>query len=118
MKNIEKFLEFNGKQIVMLARDGMSWIAIEPICEALGVDYSSQIRKIEESDELTGYSSVQTMADTNGKLLKMICLPEWIISKWIFQIESNNSVLADLKSECYRIINDNSMLRLLARKCN
>ncbi|HAQ20859.1 MAG TPA: hypothetical protein DCR40_16750 [Prolixibacteraceae bacterium] len=117
-EKIDKFLEFNGKRLIMLARNGTSWIAIKPICEALEVDYASQVKKIEECDFFTEHSSYQTMVDTDGKLLKMICLPEYIIVDWILKIESNNPKLADLKSECYQVINDHSILRLLARKCN
>lgn len=38
-EKVEKFLEFNGKTIVLLAKDGIWWIAIRPVCEALGVQY-------------------------------------------------------------------------------
>ena len=117
-ENIEKILEFDGKRIIMLARDGMSWIAIQSLCEALEVDYESQLKMINENEEFSEYSSEQTLVDTDGKLQKMLCLPEWIIYKWILRIESNTPRLTDLKSECYRVINDNSMLRLLARKVN
>ncbi len=39
MKTHQKFLEFNGKNIIFLNVDGTYWIALKPICEALGVDY-------------------------------------------------------------------------------
>jgi hypothetical protein len=117
-ERIEKFLEFDGKRIIILARDGMSWIDIESLCEALKMDYKNQIKKINENQDFSEYSSEQTLVDIDGKIQKMICLPEWIIYEWILMIESNNPGLADLKSECCQVINDNSMLRLLARKVN
>lgn len=116
-EHIDKILDLNGKSLIMLARNGMSWIAIEPICEILGVDSSREIKKIEESVFLTEHSSVQTMVSADGKLQKMFCLPEYLIYKWILKIESDDPGLADLKSDCYGIIYDNSMLRLVARKC-
>ena len=50
MKNsIRKFLEFNGKVIYFLSKDGEYWIAIKPICEALGV-YSPRQQKTIRAD--------------------------------------------------------------------
>ena len=34
-KSIRKFLEFNGKTIYFLSKDGDYWVAIKPICDAL-----------------------------------------------------------------------------------
>ena len=39
MKTHEKFLEFNGKNIIFININGSYWIALKPICEALEVDY-------------------------------------------------------------------------------
>jgi hypothetical protein len=52
-KEIKKFLEFNGKNIYFLAVDGIYWIAVKPICEALDVDEQFQQTFIHElQDEI------------------------------------------------------------------
>ncbi len=52
MKNLEKFLEFNGKRISVLLADGSWWVAIKPICEALKVDYEGQRKNIQDDEIL------------------------------------------------------------------
>ena len=60
-KEIRKFLEFNGKLIYFLAADGQYWIAIKPICRALGVDYVRQFKNLKEDETLAPALSKQTM---------------------------------------------------------
>lgn len=88
-KKIEKFLQFKGKRIVLLAKRSVWWIALKPICEALGVDYIRQFKKLKENRILSQLLSEQTIVAADGKLRKMVCLPESAIYGWIFQIESN-----------------------------
>jgi hypothetical protein len=115
-ENVRKFLEFNGKSIHFLAADGAFWIAIKPICEALGVDYSNEIKKIDESDFLTEYSSEHTIVSADGIPQKMLCLPEWIIFGWLFKIESDVPGLLDFKMECFDVLNNNPTAQSLAAK--
>lgn len=44
MNKHEKFLKFNGKNIVFLSIDGTYWIAIKPICDALNIDADRSIK--------------------------------------------------------------------------
>ena len=41
-KQVVKFLEFKGKNIVYLSVDGTYWIAIKPVCEAISINYNRQ----------------------------------------------------------------------------
>ena len=45
---IKKFLEFNGKTISFLCKEGEYWVAIKPICEALGVNYNRQYQNLKK----------------------------------------------------------------------
>ena len=63
MKSHEKFLEFNAKNIIFININGSYWIALKPICEALGIDFSSQLQKL-KNDEILG--SVVVMNTTTG----------------------------------------------------
>jgi len=103
-KTVEKFLEFNGKKIFFIAADGQWWIAIKPICEALGVDYISQFKNVKEEKILSQLLSEQTIVAADNKLRKMVCLPEFFIYGWIFQIQSTSDELQAYKFECYRVL--------------
>jgi hypothetical protein len=105
MKNsIKKFLEFNGKNIYFLAVDGTYWIAIKPICEALGVDYIRQFKKLKDNSVLSRALSEQTMHDASGRLQKMTSLPEFFVYGWIFGIQSSSPKLLEYQWKCYEIL--------------
>ncbi len=66
-KEVKKFLEFNGKNIYFLGVNGVYWIAIKPICEALQVDYISQFKNLKEDSILSSALSNQTMQVGNDQ---------------------------------------------------
>jgi len=103
-KEIKKFLEFNGKKIFFVAADGKWWIAIKPICEVLNVDYIRQFKNLKEDKILGQLLSDQTIVAADNRLRKMVCLPEFFIYGWIFQIQSNSEELQLYKLECYKVL--------------
>jgi hypothetical protein len=102
--SIKKFLEFNEKKIYFLTVDGTWWIAIKPICEALGVDYEAQRKNLQNDKILSQLPSDQTVVAADGKLRKMLCLPEFFVYGWIFTIQSNSSLLEEYKWKCYELL--------------
>lgn len=103
-EQIKKFLEFNGKTIYFLAKDGTWWIAIKPICEALNVDYEAQRKAINRDDILSLLPSTQTVVAADNKLREMVCLPEMYIYGWLFSIQSKSEELKQYKLECYKVL--------------
>lgn len=100
----KKFLEFNGKTIYFLAIDGKYWIAIKPICEALGINYDRQYKNLLKHRILSGVYAKQHMHDSSGRLQQMISLPEEYIYGWIFSINSDSEELARYQDECYHVL--------------
>ena len=103
-KKVEKFLEFNGKAISFIAKNGTWWIALKPICEALEVNYNRQFQNLKKSKILSQLFAEQQMVAADGKLRKMVSLPEFVIYGWIFNIESNAEGMVDYQWECYQIL--------------
>lgn len=108
MNTHEKFLSFNGKNIVFLNKDGQYWIAVKPICEALGVNYDRQYKNLKDNPILAPAYAIQhiQVLSENGVLQgrKMVCLPEKYIYGWIFSINSESPELWDYKKTCYDIL--------------
>jgi len=102
----KKFLEFNGQTVFFVAVDGQYWIALKPICEALNVDFEAQRKNLKEDEILAQLPSEQTVVAADGKLRKMLCLPEFNIYGWIFQIQSASPELLKYKWECYGVLFD------------
>ena len=115
MKNLEKFLEFNGKRISVLLADGTWWVAVKPICEALGVDFQAQHKSILADEILGQLSSEQTIVAADNKLRKMTCLPERYIYGWLFSIRSDSPGLVEYKRKCYDILYEHFHGALTAR---
>lgn len=102
--NLEKFITFNGKKIVLLDENGTWLVAIRPICEALGVNFDRQYKNLKKSKILGQLYAEQHMVAADGRIRNMICLPELFIYGWLFQIESNAPGLEEYQWECYKAL--------------
>lgn len=103
---MNKFLEFNGRTIYYLDVNGTNWIAIKPICEAIGVNYEAQRKAIYRDKLLAGVPSNQTVHDSSNRLQQMVCLPEKYIYGWIFRIQSSNDEILPFQQKCYEVLFD------------
>lgn len=105
-KRIAKFLEFKGKTLLFLAKDGTYWIAVKPICEAIEVNYDRQLKTLKEDPILGPAYAVQPMQVPGDQVRNLGCLPEYLIYGWIFSIRSESKELLEYKSECYKVLFD------------
>lgn len=100
----KKFLEFNGKTIFFVAADGQYWIALKPICEALNVNWNRQFQNLKNNKILGELFAEQQMVAADGKLRKMISLPEFYVYGWLMQIQSESEELQAYQWECYSVL--------------
>lgn len=103
-QSIVNFLEFKGKNVLFLSKNGTYWIAIVPVCEALGINPNRQIQNIKADPILGPAVAVQQLQVPGDQLRKMVCLPEKYIYGWIFSIRSESKELIEYKRECYDIL--------------
>lgn len=103
-KTIEKFLEFNGKVIYFLGKEGQWWIAIKPICEALGVEYTRQFKNIKKDKILAPALAVQPMQVGQDQVRNYACLPEFFVYGWLFKIKSDSKELEEYQWQCYQLL--------------
>jgi hypothetical protein len=105
MKNsIKKFLEFNGKAILFLDINGQYWVALRPICDALGINYSRQWQNIKSHKILSQLYAIQHMVGADLRLRKMVALPEKYIYGWLFSIKSESQPLQEYQMKCYELL--------------
>ena len=67
-------------------------IALRPICENLGIDWSSQHKKIQRDGVFDQLWSPQKSIGKDGKKYEMLCLPPVPFQEWLYS-------LSDVKSE-------------------
>ena len=103
-QEVKKFLEFNGKTIFFVATDGQYWIALKPICEALNVNWKYQHDKLQKDKILGQLSQNIGMVAADGKVRKMVALPEFYVYGWIFKLESVAENMEEYQWKCYRVL--------------
>ena len=85
-------------------------IAIRPICEALGIDYSRQLKKIKDDADLGSVVGVTPTTGADGKTYEMCVLPVEFIFGWLFTInpanvnEESREAVRRYRIECYRAL--------------
>lgn len=105
-KQVSKFLEFNGKNLVFLAVDGQYWIALKPICEALNVNWARQHTNLVADPIFGQLYAEQHMVGADGKTRKMVSLPEKWVYGWLISIQSASPELNEYKKLCYEVLAD------------
>ena len=53
-------INFNNQQLLTVEKDGIRYVAVKPICENLGLDWSSQKKRIERDDVLNSTMVIMT----------------------------------------------------------
>lgn len=86
--------------------DGSWWIAVKPICEALGLKYDHYRERLREDPILAQLPRNYGVVAADGKVRKMLCLPERYIYGWIFQLPSKSEALLRFKRKCYDLLYD------------
>lgn len=99
--NIVKFNEVN---IPYTYVDGVCWLAVKPICEALGVDFDRQIRRLKGHRIFGPATAVQPLQVPGDQSRKMVCLSEEFIYGWLFSINSNSEQLVKYQIECNHVL--------------
>lgn len=83
--------KINGVDIVTVERDGEIFVPVKPICEAITVNYTSQLEKL-QSDVTFSTSTVplRGIVAADGKEREMVCLPLWLVYLWLGTINPKN----------------------------
>lgn len=95
---------------IVAGNDPKKLVPIKPICEALGVDFYSQRKKIEEHPILSSTKVLSTLVAGDGKEREMVCIPFEFIFGWLFTINASNvkeesrEAVLNYQTECYRAL--------------
>ena len=116
MKESKEFLSFNGHNLHFSLVDGEWWFALKPICDALNVNWNRQFQNIKKDKILVSAFAKQQMQVLNDQPRPMVCLPEFFVYGWLFQIRSESEELSKYKWECYRILYDHFKGTITKRK--
>lgn len=99
-------ITIENRTIFFSQKDGEWWIALKPICEALGLDWTRYFKNAKADPILGELLAEQPMVAGDRKPRMMTCLPERFIYGWLFQIDSKNPKLLAFKRQCYDALFD------------
>lgn len=95
---------------IVAGNDSQKLVPIKPICDALGIDYSTQVKKIKEDEDLQSTMGLSPIVAADGKDREMVCLPIEFVFGWLFTINPKNvkedarESVRKYRMECYRAL--------------
>lgn len=102
----------NNKEILITSKNGEKYVAIKPICEAIGVDYDNQIDKINKDEILSELTPLRGATGADGKEYKMRVISLRYVFGWLFTINPNKvkpeikQQIINYKKQCYDALFD------------
>ncbi|WP_336369021.1 phage antirepressor N-terminal domain-containing protein, partial [Avibacterium paragallinarum] len=97
-----QLITFYGSELITLKVENVIYTAVRPIVEALGLSWSTQKRKLDNSISKFNCVHMNTVAE-DGKIREMLCMPIRKLNGWLFSINPEK-VRPDLKEKviCYQ----------------
>jgi hypothetical protein len=105
-KSIRKFLQFHGRTISFLHKDGQYWIAIRPICEALNLKYAWHLEQLKKHPIWGVAYQKQGIPDARNHVQEMVALPEKYVYMWIAQLPLKSKEHIEYVRECVDVLFD------------
>lgn len=80
----------NGISLQVVADEREQLVAVKPVCEILGVDYSGQYTKLKEHPIYGSTIELSPIVAADGKEREMLCIPFRFFPGWLFSINPSN----------------------------
>lgn len=103
-------VNFKGDTLITLEKDGEHYVAVRPIVENMGLEWSGQQKKLISTPKFSCVDIYTTGKD--GKNYKMLCVPVRKLNGWLFSINPEK-VRADIRhiveqyqEECFTVLHD------------
>ncbi|MGL3410602.1 phage antirepressor N-terminal domain-containing protein [Salmonella enterica] len=101
---------FNGQQIITAMAAGVTYVAMRPIVENIGIDWAAQFVKLKKQSKKFGCCDIAT--PSKGGIQKMLCIPLKKLNGWLFSINPEKvragirDKLIQYQEECFTVLHD------------
>jgi predicted nucleic-acid-binding protein len=101
--------KINNTEIVVV-ENGEKMVAVKPICEALGIAFEPQFKKLKTDPLLSSTVTLGIMVGADGKEREMFSIPFKFVFGWLFRIDSRNvkeavrPLVEKYQLECYNAL--------------
>lgn len=114
-------VNFHGDVLWAQKIEGNVFVAIKPICEALGLTWQGQLERMKRDTVLSEGIS-ETLIPSRGGNQEAVCLPLTLLNGWLFGISEGHIAdkalrarVIEYKRECYRVLHDHFYNRAVDR---
>ena len=103
---------FHGNEILAVEKNGKKYVAMKPIVEAMGLDWSQQVKNIKTDTVLNSVMGLEPITGSDGKRYEMVCLPLEYLNGWLFKVPANRysgkrrEAIELYQRECYHALYD------------
>jgi hypothetical protein len=86
----QRTVDFNGTALVALRDNhGTIWVPLRRLCEAIGVAFTNQIKKIQSDPVMSEHIVTLPIVLSDGRTFEMECLALKYVRAWLFGINAN-----------------------------
>lgn len=89
---------------IVSTNDEQKLVPIKPICEALGIAWEPQIKKVQEHYLLSSTAMLSTIVADNEKECEMLCIPLMYVVGWIFSDDIRLAAVPDRVMELHNAL--------------
>lgn len=110
MSNQMQAVKFYDDTLITLEKDGEQYVAVRPIVENMGIDWSGQQKKLTENEKFSCRHISTTGKD--GKNYQMLCIPVKKLNGWLFSINPERvraevrPIVEQYQEECFAVLHD------------
>jgi P22_AR N-terminal domain len=104
-------VNFRGSELIGFQSGPVVLVAVKPIVEAMGLDWSSQYKRIQREPILAEGMVMMTIPFGPGGAQRMVCLNLELIHGWLFKIDTHRIKNTQVREtvlfyqrECYRAL--------------
>lgn len=110
MSNQIQTVKFYDDTLITLEKDGEQYVAVRPIVENMGLEWSGQQKKLVSTPKFSCVDIYTTGKD--GKNYKMLCIPVRKLNGWLFSINPEKvrpeirHIVEQYQEECFTVLHD------------
>lgn len=86
MEKIDLTIGDSTLTVFVEKRDGVQWVALKPLCDALGISSQTQVRRLRKNPQ---FKVVSYDTPSEGGVQEMSCLPVEEIGMWVCNINAS-----------------------------
>jgi hypothetical protein len=103
-------VDFYGEELMIALAGEVSYVALRPICDYLGLDWSAQYRRVQRDGVLARHTRALAMTGADGRQREMVSLQLDYLPGWLFGVTTGKlrpeliEKLTRYREECFQVL--------------